>query len=155
MLSKLLDKFVAERTAVENEENNQNHAYELLMQDLQSQIRQAEKDRDSKAQTKAKKLQGKADASGSGHDTFEIQQDDEKYLSDLTATCEQKATDFQNGQQLRADELDAIDQAIEIIDSGAVAGNADKHLPGLTQLHTAPSFGQLRANMQSQVRVRA
>jgi hypothetical protein len=55
MLEKLLDKFIDERTVLEKEEMNSKHAYDMLMQDLTSQIAYAEKDRDEKAETKAKK----------------------------------------------------------------------------------------------------
>merc|ERR1712205_297332 len=106
------------------------------MQDLNAQIAQATQDRDEKAETKASKLQAKADA---------------EYLADLTATCEQKASDFESRQQLRADEIVAIEKAIEIISSGAVAGNADKHLPSMLQ---QASFAQLRADLNTQAQTR-
>jgi chromosome segregation ATPase len=154
MLSKLLDKFVEERTTLEKEEMNSKHAYDMLMQDLNAQIDQGTKDRDSKAASKAKALQSKADASGDLKDTSATRAEDTKYLGELTATCEQKASDFESRQQLRAEEIEAIEKAIEIISSGAVAGNADKHLPSLVQTQGA-SFAQLRAdtNMQMQARV--
>merc|ERR1712157_292797 len=59
----------------------------------------------------------------------------------MGATCEQKASDFENRQQLRADEIVAISKAIEIISSGAVSGAAEKHLPALLQ---SSSLAQLR-----------
>jgi hypothetical protein len=148
MLAKLLDKFVAERTQLEKEEMNSKHAYDMLMQDLNAQIAQATQDRTEKAETKAKKLQAKADAEGDLTDTTTTRDADEKYLADLVATCEQKATDFESRQQLRAEELVAIEKAIEIISSGAVAGNADKHLPTLVQ--QATSLVSLRADMSNQ-----
>jgi len=148
MLAKLLDKFVAERTQLEKEEMNSKHAYDMLMQDLKAQIAQATQDRTEKAETKAKKLQAKADAEGDLNDTTTTRDADEKYLADLVATCEQKATDFESRQQLRAEELVAIEKAIEIISSGAVAGNADKHLPTLVQ--QATSLVSLRADMSNQ-----
>merc|ERR1719449_272483 len=120
---------------------NSKHAYDMLMQDLKAQIAQATQDRDEKAESKAKKLQAKADATGDLKDTTTTRDADSKYLADLTATCEQKASDFESRQQLRADEIVAIEKAIEIVSSGAVAGNADKHLPGLVQT----SFAQLRS----------
>jgi len=160
MLSKLLDKFIEEQTTLEKEESNSKHAYEMLMQDLKAQVAQAEKDRDSKAESKAKNLQAKADASGSFKDTTTTMNEDSKYLADLTATCEQKASDFESRQQLRSEEIEAIEKAIEIISSGAVSGNADKHLPSFAQSSDADaeqSFAQLRAEstmqMRSQVRV--
>merc|ERR1719238_88031 len=90
MLQKLLDKFIAERTQLEKEEMNSKHAYDMLMQDLKAQIAQATQDRTEKLETKAKKLQAKADAEGDLTDTTTTRDADVKYLSDLTATCEQK-----------------------------------------------------------------
>merc|ERR1719424_1955022 len=100
MLEKLLDKFIDERTTLGKEEMNSKHAYDMLMQDLNAQIAQGTQDRGLKAENKAKKLQAKADASGDLKDT---------------TTTEQKASDFESRQQLRADEIVAIEKAIEII----------------------------------------
>merc|ERR1719498_1870450 len=60
MLSKLLDKFIEERTALEKTEANSKNAYQLLMQDLKAQLSQAVKDRGSKALSKSKRLAAKA-----------------------------------------------------------------------------------------------
>ena len=62
MLEKLLDKFIDERTVLEKEEMNSQHAFDMLIQDLTAQLEQAKHDREEKAETKAKKLQAKADA---------------------------------------------------------------------------------------------
>ena len=59
--------------------------------------------------------------------------EDEKYLADLVAQCEQKSNDFASRQQLRAEELEAIQKAIEIIASPDVAGSAGKHGVALAQ----------------------
>merc|ERR1712216_887692 len=85
MLEKLLDKFIDERTTLEKEEMNSKHAYDMLMQDLKAQIAQATQDRDEKAETKAAKLQAKADAEGDLKDTTTTRDADAKYLADLTA----------------------------------------------------------------------
>merc|ERR1719169_155112 len=151
MLEKLLDKFIDERTTLEKEEMNARHAFEMLMQDLKAQIEQATQDKDEKAATKAKKLQAKADAEGDLQDTITTRDADAKYLADLPATCEQKASDFESRQQLRAEEIEAIEKAIEIISSAAVQGNAEKHLPTLLQAKAA-SLAQLRSASQSPTR---
>merc|ERR1719183_2835732 len=109
---------------------NSKHAYDMLMQDLNAQIAEATKNRDEKAKTKADKLQAKADGEGDLTDTTTTRDADAKYLSDLVGTCEQKGTDFLARQELRAEELEAVNKAIEIISSGAVSGAADEHLPG-------------------------
>merc|ERR1711988_1416895 len=81
-------------------------------------------------------------------DTTTTRDADATYLADLTATCEQKASDFESRQQLRADEIVAIEKAIEIISSGAVQGNAEKHLPAFLQKSNAFAF--LHASMDRQ-----
>merc|ERR1719169_9496 len=121
---------------------NSKQAFDMLMQDLNAQVDQSKSDVDIKSETKSKKLQAKATAEGDVEDTTTTRDEDQKYLNDLVATCEQKATDFESRQQLRAEELEAIAKAIEIVSSGAVAGNAEKHLPSLLQ---SSSFAQLRA----------
>jgi prefoldin subunit 5/histone H3/H4 len=141
MLEKLKDKFQDEKTDLEKEEMNARHAYEMLIQDLKAQISAATADREEKAQEKASKLQGAAEDKGTLADTTATRDSDDKYLSDLVSTCTQKSTDFENRQQLRSDELAAIEKAIEIMGSGAVSGNADKHLPSLVQ--KPPSFLQI------------
>jgi len=146
MLEKLLDKFIDERTVLEKEEMNTKHAFEMLVQDLDAQIAQATQDRTEKAELKAKTLQAKADAEGDLKDTTTTRDADVKYLADLTATCEQKASDFEARQELRGEEIVAIEKAIEIISSEAVSGNADKHLPSLVQ---KSSLAQLRADGRS------
>merc|ERR1719261_1458744 len=148
MLQKLLDKFEDERNTLEKEETNSRHAFEMLMQDLTAQIDQATKAREEKSEIKAKKLQAAADAKGDLEDTTTTMEADKKYLADLTATCEQKATDFEARQTLRGEELQAIEKAIEIISGEAVSGNAEKHLPTLLQAK-GKSLAQLRSVSQS------
>merc|ERR1712039_469473 len=151
MLEKLLDKFIAERTTLEKEEMNTKHAFDMLMQDLTAQIAQAQQDRDEKAETKAKKLEAKADAESDLAETTATRDADQKYLDDLTATCTQKAADFESRQKLRAEELVAIEKAIEIISSEAVTGNADKYLPTLLQVKRS-SMASLRSDLSATTR---
>jgi hypothetical protein len=154
MLEKLLDKFIGERTTLEKEEMNSKHAYQMLMQDLKAQIEQATQDRGEKTVTKAKQLQAKADTEGDLRDTTTTMQEDQKYLNDLRATCEQKASDFESRQQLRAEEIVAIEKAIEIISSAGVSGNAEKHLPTLLQAK-GHSLALLRSDLRSETQQRA
>jgi len=153
MLEKLLDQFVSKRTELEKEESNAAHAFEMLSQDLRAQTEQAEEDSREKSGTRAKKLQAKAEAEADLKGTTTTKEADEKYLSDLTATCEKKATDFESRQALRADELAAITKAIEIISSDDVSGNAGKYLP--TLLQGGSSLAALRSEMQSGAQLRA
>merc|ERR1711879_229321 len=147
MLEKLLDEFIEERKTLEKVETDSIHAFNLMVHDLTTQINQATTDREAKADSKAKNLQAKADAEGDLTDTTTTRDADQKYLDDLVATCEQKATDFESRQQLRTEELEAIAKAIEIISSNAVSGNADKYLPTLVQKQSLVS---LRSNLKTQ-----
>jgi len=149
MLEKLLDKFIEERTALEKKEMNAKHAYDMLMQDLTAEIKQATQDRTDKSETKAKTLQAKADAEGDLEDTTTTRDSDQAYLDNLVATCEQKASDFESRQQLRAEEIEAINKAIEIISSDSVRGNAETYLPKLVQEKATPALAMLRAETHS------
>jgi len=149
MLQKLLDKFQDERVQLEKEETNSRHTYDMLMGDLKAQETQGKAAIDEKSTTKAKKLQKKSDAEGSLQDVTATRDDDKKYLEDLVATCQQKSGDFKSRQELRTEEIAAIEKAIEIISSGAVQGNAEKHLPGLLQKARKVSLAQLRADGRS------
>merc|ERR1719253_2304418 len=148
MLDKLLAEFIEERTKLEKEESNSIHQYKMLMQDLTKQTEQAKFDVSKKSELVAKNKQDLASAEGELAETKEMRDADQKYLFDLTAECAQKASDFESRQELRAEELVAIEKAIEIISSGAVAGAADKHLPGLL-VQAATSLAQLRSDGRS------
>jgi len=151
MLEKLLDKFIEERTSIEKKEMNAKHAYDMIMQDLTAEIAQATADRDDKAETKAKTLQRKAEAKADLADTTATRDADQEYLNDLTATCEQKSADFESRQQLRGEEIEAINKAIEIISSNSVQGNAETYLPKFVQTKAAvPALAMLRAETHSQ-----
>merc|ERR1719272_2203738 len=147
MLEKLAGKFEDERSTLEEEETNAAHSFSMLAADLTNQLDAANSAHDEKSQAKAKALQGAASSKGALQDTVTTRDDDSKYAADLTATCEQKSTDFANRQTLRAEEIEAIQKAIEILAGGAVSGASEKHLPQLVQKGT--SLAQLRSDAQS------
>merc|ERR1719456_1936505 len=121
----------------------------MLIQDLTAQIETATEDREAKAQEKASKLQKAAEDKGDLADTTATRDADQTYLDDLVAECTQKSSDFESRQQLRTDELAAIDKAIEILSSGSVSGNADKYLPSFAQKQASVSFLQLSIGSKS------
>merc|ERR1719380_206475 len=41
--------------------------------------------------------------------------DDEQYLKDLTARCEDRAHDYDQRSQMRADEITALSQALDVL----------------------------------------
>merc|ERR1719352_1927663 len=146
MLENLRDKFQKEKNDLEKDEMGAKHAYDLMMLDLKDSISGAESMRATKAKMKAGKEADAATDKGSLADTQASKAEDETYLEDLVAQCEQKSNDFASRQQLRQEELEAIQKAIEIISSPEVAGNAGKHLS------LAQSFA-LRATHRSKGRI--
>jgi len=146
MLSKLLGKFDDERTTLEEEETNAKHSFDMLKADLANQLAAANEARTQNAEAKAKALQGAADSKGALQDTVTTRDDDEKYSADLTATCEQKSTDFANRQILRGEEIEAIQKAIEILAGGAVSGGSAKHFGTEFAQKKATSLVQLRGD---------
>merc|ERR1719473_1872583 len=116
------------------------------MQQLTSNIDGASHEIDKKTATRGETMEAKAEAEGALAQTTSDRDEDQKYLDEMLSLCTQKTSDFESRQKLRAEELDAINKAIEIISSGAVAGSGEKHLPSLIQIQAVrgTSFGQLR-----------
>jgi len=145
MLKELKTKLTGEKEQSIKEEMNKQHAFEMMVQDLSDQVEYDKQDRNKKnvAQANAKQAMGVAKSDLSS--TVEGKKEDEHSLSDLEAQCHKKSDEFKARQDLRAGEVEAIEKAIEILSSGAVKGNADKHLPGLVQKKKAASLLQLRS----------
>jgi prefoldin subunit 5 len=153
MLKKLLGKFIDEQTALQKAEANAQLEFELLMTDLKAEIGEATADMEEKKVIRAKKLQAKKMAEADLAETQAVMEADKKYLADVTATCETKASEFASRQKLRTEEISVLEQAIEIISSPEVSGAADEHLPSLMQKRSA-ALAQLRADEKSPVQIR-
>jgi len=153
MLEKLLAQFKKQKLDLEEQELNAQHGYEAIMQELTDNIENAEAEIARRSKVKAEREQDKADAEKDLAQTTADRDEDQKYLDDLTALCTQKRADFAKRQELRQGELDAIDKAIEIISSAAVAGSAETHLPTLLQSGQV-SLAQLRSKDQNPVQER-
>jgi len=156
MLQHLYDKFFTEREKLEKTEVENLHAFKMLVQDLNNQLDFARSAREEKKVAKSKSLQQAADAKGDLQDTITTRDDDIKFLADMTATCEQKASAYEQRQKLRASELEAVDKAIEIMKGAAVTGNSEKHLPQLLQKSkkAGSAFVQLRSSGQNPMQMK-
>merc|ERR1719160_445588 len=147
MINDLEAKFNDERDDLEKKEAEERHSFDMLAQELTDQTEAALRERKSQFSTKGKKEAEKAAAEGDHADTSAVLASDEKYLADITATCTQKTADFAKRQELRQGELDAVQQAIDIMSSDSVAGSGAKHLPTLVQKSTV--LAQLRSSSMS------
>merc|ERR1719395_427756 len=128
MLKNLQDDFRKKLKECEKEEMNSAHASNMVVQDLTDSISRANSDIEEKTAEKEKKTEKIAEDKSILASTITDKDEDTKTLSDLEAECSQKAESFKEKQQLRAEEIEAIGKAIEILQSGAVSGNAEKHL---------------------------
>merc|ERR1719261_1890162 len=153
MLQKLEDKFKDERNELERAEMEAKHAHEMVVQDLDGQIKAATRELGRQASAKAARDEDAAEAKGELTDTTATRDEDERYLTQLNAECGQKSTDFASRQQLRSEELEAIAKAIEILESGSVSGNAEKYLPNLVQTSKKVSFAYLRSAPEKETAV--
>merc|ERR1719473_72293 len=149
MVKGLGEKFEEQRDTLEKEEMNEKHSFDMMAQDLTDQIESATKNREKKSSFKSQRESDKADFSGELADTQATLAEDKKFLADMTAECEQKATDFEGRQEVRQGEIEAINKAIEIMSSDEVSGAGDKHLPGLVQTTAKVSYVQLRSENRS------
>jgi prefoldin subunit 5 len=148
MLEKLKDQFESQKYELEKSEMVAQHAFEDIMQQLTDNIENAEHEISKKTATRAETEQAKAEAEGDKAQTEADKAEDEAYLAETQALCKQKTADFESRQQLRADEIEAIQKAIEIMSSDAVAGSGEKHLPQLVQVGV--SLAQLRRSNSEQ-----
>jgi len=134
MMVGLEDKFGEKQQDNWREEKAAEQSFAMLEQTLTDEIEGYNRVRASKASTKHQKEQDAGASKGELAEAKTAHADDSKYLADLKTTCAGKTADFEARQKLRTGEIDAIDQAIEILSSDTVAGSASKHLPALTQV---------------------
>merc|ERR1719207_98192 len=128
MLKNLQDDFRKKAKQCEKEEMNAKHASDMIIQDLTDSISRANSDIEEKTAEKESKTEKIAEDKALLAATITDKNEDTKTLSDLEAECSQKGESFKEKQQLRAEEIEAIGKAIEILQSGAVSGAAEKHL---------------------------
>merc|ERR1719395_379981 len=149
MLEKLKDQFEKQKYDWEKEELNSRHGYEQIMQQLADNIENAEHEIERKKAERAEMEEKKAQAEEELAQTEADKAEDEKYLEDLIALCTQKRADFESRSKLRAEELEAIKKAMEIIGSSSVAGAGEKHLPTFVQQAAGEALAQLRSREYS------
>merc|ERR1719197_1681860 len=153
----LEEKLSDERSDGQTREAEEKHTFDVMMLQLNNQLKDAKFDREKKAAAKAQAEQDLADAQGEKADTERALAEDQKYLAELKAECEAKAKAFAERQATRAGEIEAIGQAVEILSGSAVSGAAAKHLPGLLQMKKRgmkKSLVQLRSNVASPLQKR-
>jgi len=126
-LTKLQDDFSSKLDACQKEEANSKHAFDMIMADLGASVKNAEREIQEKIVTKERKLEAVAINKKELSATSQVNKESKATLATVTAECREKALSFEEKQNLRVEEIDAIEQAVEILSSPEVSGNAQKH----------------------------
>jgi len=136
MLLKLKDEFETKKGTLMKEEMKAKNAYGLIMQQLTDNTENADHEIKKKKVLKAETEQAKSEAEGDLAATTKERNEDQVYLDETDAMCNQKEEDFEARQKLRAEELETLKKAMEIIADGTVQGAGEKNLPQLLQIST-------------------
>merc|ERR1719407_312411 len=118
---------------------NSKHACDMIITDLVDSIENSKATIEEKTVTKSRKQEQAAADKKSLAETIAVKKEDEKTLADMVVECKEKKLSFGEKQQLRTEEIEAI----QILQSPDVAGNAEKHLD-LAQTSGVAALTQLR-----------
>merc|ERR1719515_160675 len=138
MLKELLDKFEEELDALETEEANKKHAFELEMLHLKNSIENMKGYLEEWTVTKAECTTKSGEYKGKLEAAKTDLADAEKTLADMLAMFKVKKEQFEANQAVRKAEIEALKKAIEIISSPEVADSYSTHI-NLAQAGAIPT----------------
>merc|ERR1719389_712630 len=122
-LEGLLNTFRERKTTLESDNETSESDYNIAMQAKLDQLKQAQESLENKQKEKTETTEEIATSQADLTETTAILNDDRVYLKDLTEKCETKAKLWDQRSQMRADELSALTQALDVL-SSAVAEKA-------------------------------
>merc|ERR1719353_2346690 len=117
-LSDMKDKAESTLSDARKAEMEANHEYEMLKQNLETQISTMKKRMSAVTTEKSGLEDAKASAEEELASTKKTLADDEKYLEELKQSCSMKAQEWETRQKDAAGELAAIAKAKEVLESG-------------------------------------
>jgi len=136
-LEELLDTFKANKKDLDIEEFDTNSAFERTVLGLSNEKKFAEKEQAEKEALEAQKTETMETAKEDRSDEDADMASDNAFMKELTAQCEQKASDFDQRSTTRSDELTALSKATAELETGAAPNfEANSKLVGL-QLNKA------------------
>jgi len=115
MLKKLRDDFSSKLGECQKEEMNSKHASNMVTEDLVDSVENAKKDASEKSLTKESKAEAMAKMKKELNQAVASKKEDESTLKDMKAECFDKKSSFEDKQQLRGEEIEAIQKAVEIL----------------------------------------
>merc|ERR1719163_281196 len=146
-VGKLKARIEGKRADLEKEETDHKFAFESLAAQLDLNTEQANNEIDEKTQSKAQRLADIESFTQEVESTSATLKTDEKYFADLNVQCQTKSEEFDARQKMRAEELEAIAKAIEVMSGDTVSGAAETHLRTFVQTR---SLALLRAQAASE-----
>lgn len=162
MFGNLTAKFTQEVFDLKAAETQKEHEFDLLKADMQNQINTASATKDSKNGALAAATADQASAKQTLVDITNERDATSQYLKDTTTTYQIKTSDYKTRHKLRVDELNAMKQALTILNSDDVTGSAGRNTAALLQvrrerrhvLYKATSLIQLRGAKQVPLKLR-
>jgi hypothetical protein len=136
VLEKLKDQFREKLAQCQKEEANSLHAYNMIQQDLSDSIANAKNEIAQNSKVKASKEGRAAEAGKQLTMTRQSKASSEATLAEMKQSCLEQKLSYEEKQQLRGEEIEAIEKAIEILSSAAAQGASEKHF-SLLQKKTA------------------
>jgi hypothetical protein len=124
VLEDMKEKAVEMRNNGQKEEMNAVHAYNMLKQSLENEVKADKKALDEAKLDKASASETKATAEGDLATTTKMVEETQAFLGDLSNDCQTKANDWAVSQKSRAEELKALTEAIAIIKEKTGASTA-------------------------------
>merc|ERR1719262_528422 len=115
-LEDMLEKAKAEHADAQKAEMNAKFDFDLLKQKLEDAMANGEKQLAETKKEKAASEEAKAEAEGELETAEKNLADDKKHLNDLHHECMTKATEFEESQHSRGEELEALGQAKKILE---------------------------------------
>jgi len=146
MLEKLKAEFEKKKYELDKEEMKAKHAYENMANELKGSTENAQHEVDKKTNLRADTQKNMASREGEKKQSVADRSEDGRYLAEMKGMCAQKQQDFKARQKLRSEELEAVQEAINIMSGDDVSGSANRQLPSLLSVGDSrgTSLAQLR-----------
>jgi len=116
-LQQIKDETSTNRDDATKEEASAMNSFELMQQSLQTEIENGNKVLTGKKAQVSKSQEAVATSQSELDNTQRVVDDAEKYLDEVVMTCKQKTLEFKGRTKLRGDEITAITEAMEILQS--------------------------------------
>jgi len=150
-LEQLQKKFTDELGELEKAEMNSAHAHNMVLQHTGSVLASLKTERDQRLTAKATAEKTGAAAKGELNDVEALLADAKKALLELNVTFDSKKITFEANQQVRAEEIEALAKAVEILQTPEAADAYANRIKVLLQTPARKSASFLQLGARSRL----